>query len=149
MTLLIRSAELADGSELHRMIHALARHHGDVPSVSLAQLHRDLFAGIPWAHALVAERGGAVCGYAILVPVWKAQSAVRSVDLHHLFVVPDLRGQGVGRALVAGCRAKAREMGAQRLSVGTHPSNIAAQVFYQRLGLQPTAVPGPRYVTSV
>lgn len=149
MTLLIRSAALPDSADLHRMIHSLARHHGDVPSISLAQLHRDLFTQTPWAHALVAEWGGGLCGYGILVPQWKAQTAMRGVELHHLFVDPAARGRGVGRALVAACQAHARQIGAGRFSVGTHPGNSAAQAFYLAVGLQPAPTPGPRYVTAL
>ena len=72
MTLTIRPADLRDTRGLRKMIHALARHHGDVPSVTEAELHRDLFRPPVSAYALVAEIDGGLCGYALLAPLLRA-----------------------------------------------------------------------------
>lgn len=147
MPVSIRPAEICDVSQLHQMIHALARHHGDVPSVSQAELHRDLFTSPSWAKALVAEQATRLIGYAILVPLWRAQTASRVVDLHHLFVAQSQRGQGIGTRLIAAARTEARALGAKSLTIGTMPDNARAQAFYANLGMTALPQSGPRYVT--
>lgn len=148
MTLLIRPADLSDAPELRRMIHALAAHHKDRATISLAEIYRDLFTEHSWARALVAAQGARLVGYAILVPKWRGTSGERALDLHHLFVDPSARGQRVGTRLIAAARARAREMGAGQLIVGTAPDNHAAQAFYQSLGMDQMPNPGPRYVMA-
>ncbi len=149
MPLTLRSADLGDVPRLCAMIHALARHHGDTPTVTEATLHRDLFGPSPRGRALVAELAGQAVGYALLVPVWQAQTATRRVDLQHLFVEAEVRGQGIGRALVAAAREEARESGAQRLTVGTHPDNARAAALYQALDFAETPVAGRRFALDL
>lgn len=148
MPLMIRPADLSDAAGLHKMIQSLAHHHGDVASVSLAQLHRDLFVAPSWAKAFVADQDGQLVGYAIIQPLWRAQTGSRIVDLHHLYVDPDFRGVGIGTRLIKTAQSQARTLGASQLTVGTMPTNLAAQKFYQNLGMQAVPRSGPRYVMS-
>jgi len=147
----IRPAEPGDVAQLCDMIHALARHHGDVPTVRLQELHRDLFADRAWSRALVVEEPGQaeLLGYALLIPKWQAQTARRGMDLHHLFVRPDHRGQGLGTRLVAAAEAAARVEGARVLSVGTHPMNDQAHAFYAHLGFRTESGTGPQFVNAL
>lgn len=75
----------------------------------------------PTHEAWVAERDGELVGYALLDPVW----------LDHLFVSPDVTGQGIGEALlevVKGVRP-------QGFSLWVFESNVGARRFYARHGL--------------
>ncbi|WP_119070096.1 GNAT family N-acetyltransferase [Rubrobacter indicoceani] len=54
--------------------------------------------------------------------------------LAHLVVERDLRGLGIGRALVDLYEQRAREFGLDRLELVTHPGDRGAGAFYQRLG---------------
>jgi GNAT superfamily N-acetyltransferase len=53
--------------------------------------------------------------------------------LQDLFVLPDARGSGVGRALIEAVAVKAREAGAYRLYWHTHETNRTAQTLYDRV----------------
>jgi GNAT superfamily N-acetyltransferase len=130
----VRRAIPDDAEALAGLIGQLAAHHGDRATTDADHLRADLFASPPWATALVAEDTEKLIGYALLVRLYHAQFAARALDLHHLFVVPEARSSGVGRALVQAARAEAEAQGCARLMVGTHPDNYRAQSFYRTLG---------------
>ena len=54
--------------------------------------------------------------------------------LEELDVVPDRRGQGIGRALTDAAIALAREEGAADMSLGTGEDDIAARALYESQG---------------
>ena len=53
-----------------------------------------------WHHLLVATIGEQVVAYASLMPIGQLQFGARGMDMHHLFVLKEHRGAGVGRALI-------------------------------------------------
>jgi GNAT superfamily N-acetyltransferase len=97
---------------------------------------RDFFGEPPWFHGLVAEAGGALIGYAALLPLARLGYGERGMDLHHLFVVEAARRSGIGTALLQAAEGLARDFGCSYLIIGTHPGNWAAQEYYQRLGYE-------------
>ena len=92
----IRAAKRHDLPELNEMIALLAAHHGDAAGMTPDKLERDLFGPMPWIQALVADSGEGLMGYAILVPLYRADTGTRGMDLHHLFVRDGQRGNGIG-----------------------------------------------------
>ena len=54
--------------------------------------------------------------------------------LAELYVVPDRRGGGLGRALMHAAMALARDRGADHMDLGTGESDIAARALYESLG---------------
>src|SRR5690606_10896701 len=90
----IRAAKRHDLPELNEMIALLAAHHGDAAGMTPDKLERDLFGPMPWIQALVADSGDGLMGYAILVPLYRADTGTRGMDLHHLFVRDGQRGNG-------------------------------------------------------
>ena len=54
--------------------------------------------------------------------------------LAELYVVPDLRGRGIGRALLEAAIDRARERGADHMDLGTSEDDVAARALYTRLG---------------
>jgi ribosomal protein S18 acetylase RimI-like enzyme len=57
-------------------------------------------------------------------------------ELTELYVEPEYRRKGVGRALVSYAQVLTQEAGAQGLVVLTSLSNHAAQAFYRSVGYQ-------------
>jgi GNAT superfamily N-acetyltransferase len=54
--------------------------------------------------------------------------------LEDLYVVDEARGQGLGRALVDGAIARARERGCRRMELDTNEDNTAARALYEGVG---------------
>jgi GNAT superfamily N-acetyltransferase len=63
-----------------------------------------------------------------------------AVELNHLQVRDQYRGQGVGSALIAAAEALASQAGRQRMAVGVAEDNPDAERLYRRLGYRPTGV---------
>lgn len=63
-----------------------------------------------------------------------------AVMVDGIAVRPDLRGQGIGQALLAALSAKARASGSRALCLDVADSNLRAQALYARLGFRPTGV---------
>lgn len=143
--LTIRALRRADLPGVLAMLQALTRHHGDVPRATVDTLSRDLFDKDRPARGLVACGGPDLLGYALLAPLLRAQYGQRGMDLHHLFVVENARGRGIGRALIAAAQDAARTFGASYLSVGTHPDNPAAAQVYLACGFTMLPLAGTRF----
>ena len=56
--------------------------------------------------------------------------------MNDLYVVPDARGQGVGRQLIEHCRGVCRKRGAAKLVWETAPDNATAQRLYDSIGAE-------------
>ena len=57
--------------------------------------------------------------------------------LQDLFAMPEMRGRGIGRALIAAVYVRAREAGAGRVYWHTHESNATAMRLYDRVATRP------------
>lgn len=145
----IRSAKSRDLPELNEMIAALAAHHNDPAAITPEKLERDLFGPMPWITALVADTGSGLIGYAILVPLYRAQEGTRGMDLHHVFVRDGHRGHGIGQRLVARAREIAKNAGCDYLSVSAATGNFAAHRFYEHMDFKPRPVTGMRYMQAL
>lgn len=134
----IRALTHADLSDLMPLIAALAAHHGDVPTVDLALLERDLTGPTPWLHGLVAEEDFYLVAYAALCPTAQLHFGRRGMDIHHLFIQPTHRGKGLGRRMIDACIQKATLLNCDYLTVGTTPENEAARAAYVACGFRRT-----------
>jgi GNAT superfamily N-acetyltransferase len=86
---------------------------------------------------LVAEDDeGAVVGFAACGWKWSSLRAARVVVLEDLFVIPDARGGGHGRNLIAACAERARENGAAAMEWVTATDNARAQAVYDSVGAE-------------
>ena len=83
---------------------------------------------------LVAELDGKVVGYAFFSTGYNTDIAARAMWLHDIFVVPAVRGKGVGHALMTAVAAETVRMGGESLEWGVHNKNVGALEFYKRLG---------------
>jgi GNAT superfamily N-acetyltransferase len=92
----------------------------------------------PDALLLAAVTDSTVAGHLVgfyqpASPMWLGARA----ELVSMYVVPRLRGKGVGSRLVADFTAWAHERGATRMHVTAYTANDAAVRFYQRHGFAP------------
>ena len=54
--------------------------------------------------------------------------------LEELYVIPEQRGHGLGRALLESAMEEARKRGAARIDLGTSESDVAARALYESAG---------------
>jgi putative acetyltransferase len=94
-------------------------------------------AGLPGEYArprrrllLAADAQGRALGCVAL-----RRLAADAVEMCRLFVRPEARGRGLGRALAQAAIAAARQAGYRQLRLSTLPSMTAAQALYRSLGL--------------
>jgi GNAT superfamily N-acetyltransferase len=107
---------------------------GDQLQATEELLERALFGDRPAAEALIAERGGEVAGYAIFYSTFSTFLAIQGIWLEDLYVRPEHRKGGTGRALLSAVAAKLRERGGQRLEWSALDWNELALGFYRGLG---------------
>ena len=148
--IIIRSVYENDLEEIFEMVCALARHHNDVPTVTIGSLKRDLLDKTPWVHALIAEVNDNISGYALLCPLAQVQFGQRGLDMHHLYVKTDFRRLGVAHCLINSAMDKALDLGCNFVVVGTKPENVIAQKVYSAAGFYrkgPSS--SPRFIKRV
>ncbi len=85
---------------------------------------------------LGAREEGPFLGYACLYWHFSSTRAIEAVLMNDLFVVPEARGEGVGRALIEASAAVGRERGAAVLEWSTEPGNTTAQRLYDSTGAE-------------
>lgn len=143
MTLITtRGARASDAPEIVRMIAELSRHHDDIAQIEIEDLIFLCFGASPWLHAIVAECDAQIVGYAALQKKVQLQFARRLMDVQHLFVKADMRGLGVGRALISAAQAHATLQRCAGLTLGVVETNLRAQRFYSTLGFEPRETGG-------
>lgn len=140
-----RPATATDAPVLARMLHDFNTEYDD-PSPGVEVLSRrvtDFIDGDVKRYLLGAEReGGDPVGFAQIgfIPTIWSERLIAHLD--ELYVVPDRRGHGVGRALIEAFLALARERGAPRAEVVTGEDDTAARALYERFGFA-NEVEGP------
>jgi GNAT superfamily N-acetyltransferase len=84
---------------------------------------------------LVAEQDGRVIGIAHCIVHRSTWARGNYVYLNDLFVSPDVRGSGAGRALIEAIYKRADDMGAERVYWLTHESNATARKLYDSIAV--------------
>jgi GNAT superfamily N-acetyltransferase len=79
------------------------------------------------------DESGVILGYACLYWHFSSLAAVETVLMNDLFVAPEARGRGIGRALIEASAAVARERGGAWLEWATAPDNHTAQRLYDSM----------------
>jgi GNAT superfamily N-acetyltransferase len=133
----VRPATGDDVARLLELFGALADYERlrDELHATEEQLREALFGERPAAEALIAERDSQSVGYALFFPTFSSFLATRGIWLEDLFVLPERRGAGVGRALLAAVAARVAPGG--RLEWCALDWNELALGFYAGIGAKP------------
>ncbi len=136
--LVIRDARPEDVPLLLTLFMELAEYErlGHEMHATQELVHAALFGERPAAEALIAELGGEPAGYALFFPTFSTFLAIQGVWLEDLFVRPEHRKAGVGKALLASVAARAHARGAGRLEWSALDWNALALGFYESIGAQ-------------
>ena len=132
----VTPASVDDLLPLIRALAAYEKLEGQV--VATAEGLRDgLFSEPLAAEAVFATVGARRVGYAVWFPTFSTFLGQRGIYLEDLFVLPDWRGHGIGRALLAHVAHVALTRGSGRLEWAVLDWNDPAIGFYKRLGARP------------
>jgi GNAT superfamily N-acetyltransferase len=136
----IRTAVPADVPVIVSLIRDLAEYEKAAPgalSLTEDRLHDALFGPHPAVEALVAARGEEVAGYALFFHNFSSWRGSRGVFLEDLYVRPEQRGTGIGKALFAEVARLGRERGCSRMEWIVLDWNQTAIDFYKSQGAEP------------
>jgi ribosomal protein S18 acetylase RimI-like enzyme len=78
--------------------------------------------------------GAPLEGYALLLPHAQAHHGARGAHLHNIFVAPEARRRGHGRALLAAAEEDARARGCAYVVIGANLGNDVARATYEACG---------------
>lgn len=134
--LTLRSATLADVSVLFDLIKALAEYEKltDAVTGSPEALQEHLFGAKPYAEAIMAEYAGQVVGFALFFPNYSTFLTKPGIYLEDLFVLPQFRRLGIGKAIITYLAKLAVDRDCGRLEWSVLDWNESAIAFYQRMG---------------
>lgn len=129
----IREATAADAAAVGAMLHRFNTEYDEPtppPDAMAARIAELLATG----ETSVLLAGDAPDGLAVLRFRPSLWSTALECYLAELYVVPELRGRGIGRALLEGAIAHARARGADHMDLGTSEDDVAARGLYEALG---------------
>jgi GNAT superfamily N-acetyltransferase len=132
----IRNAELRDVGAIVQLIKDLAEFEklGHLVQVTPEKLRPQLFGERPVAEALVAERGGDVVAFALFFTNFSTFLAQPGLYLEDLYVKPEHRGTGIGRAMLIKLAGLAVEREYGRFEWSVLDWNVNAIKFYEGMG---------------
>ncbi|WP_088894413.1 GNAT family N-acetyltransferase [Leptolyngbya ohadii] len=134
--LLIRAAQPNDVADIFDLIKALAEYeklsHQVTGNIELLKQH--LFGNRPCIEAIVADIGGNSVGFALFFTSYSTFLTKPGLYLEDLFVLPEYRGQGIGKALLSHLAKLVRERDYGRLEWSVLDWNAPAIGFYERMG---------------
>ncbi len=139
MTLTIRPAVPADIDTIHAFVLALADYEDLRHEVRAdrATLERHVFGPRPMAEVLIAETQGEAIGFALFFHNFSSFEGRPGLYLEDLFVRPEARGAGAGRALLVRLAQLAVERDCARLEWSVLDWNAPAIAFYHSIGAKP------------
>jgi ribosomal protein S18 acetylase RimI-like enzyme len=129
----VRRATPGDAPQVARLLHDFQREYDDQsPGVeALEERYEELIRNKEMIVLLVGE---GPAGFAQLrFRPWVYSAGLHSY-LEELYVVPDLRGNGLGRALLDAAMETARAEGAEQMELGTSEDDTAARKLYESAG---------------
>jgi ribosomal protein S18 acetylase RimI-like enzyme len=147
-TISIRSLDIAEIGLVEPLWNALREHHTALaPTLDSPRPREESWArrrtqyenwlAEPGSFILVAEQANALVGYAMVhlrsaSPTWS--SSEQAGEIETLSVLPEMRGQGIGTALLQGVRERLKPLGLSELSLHVLAGNDDATRFYERHG---------------
>ena len=137
--IIIRTARADDIDTIQAFILALADYERLAHEVKADRetLARYLFGERPMAEVLIAEAEGAAVGFALFFHNFSTFEGRPGLYLEDLFVLPEARGLGAGKALLSSLAALAIERDCARLEWSVLDWNEPSIAFYRALGARP------------
>jgi GNAT superfamily N-acetyltransferase len=135
----IRPATALDVSTIADLIRGLAEYEHLAADVDLdeACLLDHLFGARPYAEVLLAEESGVIVGFALFFHSYSTFLGRPGIYLEDIFVKPEYRGRGHGKALLTAIGRLAVNRRCGRIEWSVLDWNAPSIAFYRRLGARP------------
>jgi ribosomal protein S18 acetylase RimI-like enzyme len=129
----VRPGQVGDADAIGRLLRDFNLEF-DEPTPELHELAERVRELLAQGEITVLLAGTGPDGIAVLR--FRPEIWTRALECHlaELFVVPERRGQGLGRALVVQAIELARSKGADYMDLGTGADDVAARALYESLG---------------
>ena len=136
MSLSIRRARPEDSREIFSLIRELAEYEKLSHEVEATEavIADALFSDNPRLYCEIAEWNGEVAGFAVWFVNFSTFSGRFGIYLEDLFVRPQFRGNGIGKALLAHLAKTCVDSGWSRLQWSVLDWNAPSIAFYKSLG---------------
>ncbi len=135
----LRTAAESDIPLIHRFIRELAEYeklaHECVADEE--SLRETLFGARAYAEVIIAEEDGEPAGFALFFHNYSTFRAKPGIYLEDLYVRPEMRGRGVGKALLMRLVELAKERNCGRVEWAVLDWNQDAIRFYESIGAKP------------
>jgi ribosomal protein S18 acetylase RimI-like enzyme len=132
----IRHATPADAADVARLLHDFNSEYEDyTPGVgALTRHYRELLAAAELVVLLAVAKGQGPGGFSQFRLKRSHYTGKPDAHVEELYVVPGLRGRGIGRALLEATIAAAREAGATHIELTTGEDDVEARSLYESSG---------------
>jgi ribosomal protein S18 acetylase RimI-like enzyme len=128
----------ADGATLLALARAFHAEDGHPLKTSGEEAILRVAAGEELARAWIVRRAAEPVGYLLLTLGYSVEYGGRDGFIDDLYLEPELRGQGVGRKLLAFALEQAAALGINTLHLEVEPGNTRAPRLYRAAGFEET-----------
>jgi ribosomal protein S18 acetylase RimI-like enzyme len=130
--MVIREARKEDADEIARLGHIW---HDNVEEENIKNTFLEIFDLSVRHFVFVAEEDSQIVGFSHWVLFRHLAFGIKIGELESIFVHPDYRKRGIGRALMLAGMKTTREVGAIEYRVSdVVPSNLPALILYEKMG---------------
>lgn len=129
----IRRAKARDAAGIARLLHDFNLEYSE-PTPPIEELTMAVGRLLEEGEITVLLAGGGPDGLALLRFRSGLWSAGLEAHLQELYVIPSLRGQGIGRSLLTEAIEHSRERGADGIDLNTGETDTAARGLYESMG---------------
>ena len=135
----IRPASVDDVPLIRQLIAELAEYErlADAAVATDDSLREQLFGARPAAEVLIGEVDGEAAAFALFFHNYSTFLGKPGIYLEDLFVIPEARGRGLGKALLKAIGQLAVERDCGRIEWSVLDWNTPAIGFYEKLGAKP------------
>ena len=132
----LRRAERPDAALVLDFIHKLAAYEklSHEVQATLGDIEDALFGARPFAEVVIAELEAAPVGFILWFPNYSTFVGKPGIHIEDLFVLPQARGRGIGKCLLAWAARVAQERGWGRVEWSVLDWNRPAIDFYRSIG---------------
>lgn len=136
----IKIADVADVNSVAILFDLYRQFYEQVPNLELAMSFIQARIDNNESVILLAEENGEPVGFCQLYPSYCSVIAAPIYVLYDLFVHPEKRRTGAGKALLLAAEQQAKTVGVRRMDLTTAKTNSSAQALYESLGWEKDSV---------